>query len=73
MIVGGVAVESGDLVIGDGDGVVIIPRSRLAAVRSALAGVRTAEAAMEAAVKAGLEIPEFALAVLRSNRVVEIE
>jgi len=73
VIVGGVAVDSGDLVIGDGDGIVIIPRARIAAVRTALAGVRTAEADMEAKVRAGLAIPDVVLAILRSNRVVEIE
>ena len=72
IIVGGVPVESGDVVIADGDGVVIIPQARIAKTLAALAGVRAAEAALEAKVKAGLEIPDFVLKILRSDRTVEI-
>ena len=72
VVMGGVAVESGDIVIGDGDGVVIVPRARIASVLERLAAVRAAEAALEAKVKAGLEVPDFVQAILESDRVVEI-
>lgn len=72
VVLGGVTIESGDIVIGDGDGVVIVPRARIASVLERLAGVRTAEAALEAKVKAGLEVPDFVEAILKSDRVVDI-
>jgi 4-hydroxy-4-methyl-2-oxoglutarate aldolase len=72
VVVGGVRVEAGDIVIGDADGIVVVPQARAAAVVAALGAVRAAETALEAKVKAGLEIPDFAAAVLASDRVVEL-
>jgi 4-hydroxy-4-methyl-2-oxoglutarate aldolase len=66
---GGLRIESGDIVIGDRDGVVIVPRLRAEAVLAALKEVRKAEAALEAKVKGGLRIPDFVRAVLESDRV----
>jgi 4-hydroxy-4-methyl-2-oxoglutarate aldolase len=70
--VGGVLIESGDIIVADGDGVVVVPRSRAARTIEALAAVRAAEAALEAKVKAGLQMPDFAKAIIASDRVVEI-
>jgi len=70
---GGLRIESGDILIGDRDGVVVVPRARAAAVAEALAQVRRAEAALEAKVKAGLEIPDFVRSVLESARVRRID
>ena len=72
VVIGGAAVESGDLVLGDRDGVVIVPRGEIATVLRRLADVRAAEAALEAKVKAGLQVPDFIQAILDSDRVVEI-
>ena len=72
VVLGGVAVESGDIVIGDDDGVVIIPRREASNVLTKLEGVRAAEAALEAEVKNGLEVPSFIRSVLVSDRIVEI-
>ncbi|HWA48782.1 MAG TPA: hypothetical protein VG742_10935 [Dongiaceae bacterium] len=72
VIVGGVAVSSGDIVIGDNDGIVIVPRTEIANVLKKLADVRAAEASLEAKVKAGLQVPDFVEAILKSDRVVEI-
>ncbi|MDP9138067.1 MAG: RraA family protein [Pseudomonadota bacterium] len=72
VVVGGAAVASGDLIIADGDGVVVVPLSEAGAVLGKLAAVRTAEAALEAKVKAGLEVPDFIKAILASHRVVEL-
>jgi 4-hydroxy-4-methyl-2-oxoglutarate aldolase len=72
VIIGGVQVESGDVVVADADGVVIVPRGKLAMTIKALDDVRAAEAALDAKVKAGLEIPDFVRAVLASDRVVEV-
>jgi 4-hydroxy-4-methyl-2-oxoglutarate aldolase len=72
IVLGGVTVASGDLVIGDNDGIVIVPRDQIDMVLSKLPVIRAAEAALEAKVKAGLEIPDFIQQVLDSDRVVEI-
>jgi 4-hydroxy-4-methyl-2-oxoglutarate aldolase len=71
VVMGGVAIESGDIVIGDNDGVVIVPQREVKAVLARLAQVRIAEAALDAKVKAGLEIPDFIQAILDSDRVRE--
>jgi 4-hydroxy-4-methyl-2-oxoglutarate aldolase len=73
VVVGGISVSPGDIVIGDADGVVVIPRQEAERVVAQLAPVRAAEAALEAKVKAGLRIPDFIAALLRSGRVEEIE
>ena len=72
IVVGGVAVESGDILVGDRDGVVVVPRQMAAKVAAKLVEVRAAEAALEAKIKAGLRIPEFVAALLKSNRIDEI-
>jgi 4-hydroxy-4-methyl-2-oxoglutarate aldolase len=71
VVMGGVAIEGGDIVIGDNDGVVVIPRSEVGAVLARLSDVRAAEAILDAKVKAGLGIPDFIQAILDSDRVVE--
>jgi 4-hydroxy-4-methyl-2-oxoglutarate aldolase len=66
--IGGVSISSGDIVIGDRDGVVIVPLARIDAVIARLAQVRTAEAGMEAKVKAGMKVPDAIQALLKSDR-----
>lgn len=56
---GGVPIESGDVLVGDLDGVVVVPFARIDAVIAALQDVRKAESALEAKVQAGLKIPDF--------------
>ena len=51
--VGGVTICPGDIVIGDRDGVVVVPRLQAEAVKASLAAVVKAEAATEAKVKKG--------------------
>ncbi len=70
---GGVTVDSGDIVAGDRDGVVVIPQARLAQVIDALEGVRAAEAALEQQVREGLEMPGFARDLLASNKVRNLD
>ena len=66
---GGVSVSSGDIVIGDPDGVVIVPRSEIRAVLAQLAAVRANEAKMLKAVQGGLREPGFITPILASDRV----
>ena len=51
--IGGVAVEPGDIVVGDRDGVIVVPRAEAAAIAGQLAEVKRLEAETEAKVKAG--------------------
>lgn len=71
IVIGGVTVSSGDIVVADADGVVIVPQEEAAAVLEGLRSVRRAEAALEAKVKAGLGVPDFIRSVLGSSRTVE--
>ncbi len=63
IVCGGRAVSSGDVIVGDRDGVVVVPRARLAETLANLEQVRAAEAAMLAAVRGGSrELPVAAAA-----------
>jgi 4-hydroxy-4-methyl-2-oxoglutarate aldolase len=73
VVVGGVNIDSGDVLVGDDDGVVVIPRLQLDQVIAKLADVRAAEAALEAKVKAGLEIPDFIEKILASDRIARVD
>jgi 4-hydroxy-4-methyl-2-oxoglutarate aldolase len=68
VVVGGVAVESGDIVVGDADGVVVVPRAQADAVIARLAAVRAAEADLDAKVKGGLQLPGFIGALIDAGR-----
>lgn len=57
--IGGCVVEAGDLVVGDPDGVVVVPRDRLAQAAAELEAVRRKEAGMDAAVRAGMKSPPW--------------
>jgi 4-hydroxy-4-methyl-2-oxoglutarate aldolase len=50
---GDVHVRSGDVIVGDADGVVVVPQERLAVVLDRLALVRAAEARTETLVRDG--------------------
>ena len=73
VVLGGVNIDSGDVLVCDDDGVVVIPLRQLDQVIAKLADVRAAEAALEAKVKAGLEIPDFITAILASDRIARID
>jgi len=69
VVVGGAAVEPGDAVVGDRDGVVIVPRRKLGEVLAALKTIAAAEAALQARIKAGLAQLDSVDGLLRSSRV----
>ncbi len=56
--IGGVTVNPGDVVVGDGDGIVIVPADKLDAVVSRVDEIRRQEAVVEASVKDGLVFPD---------------
>jgi regulator of RNase E activity RraA len=64
---GGVVVHSGDVVVGDEDGVVVVPLADAEAVRAALEQVRQKEARMLAAVQAGQLVPAWVDEVLAAK------
>ena len=73
VVLAGVSIASGDIVIGDGDGVVVVPRNDAGAILRRLADVCATEASLEAKVKGGLEVPDFVQAILASDRVVPLD
>jgi 4-hydroxy-4-methyl-2-oxoglutarate aldolase len=72
IVMGGVAIDSGDLIVADNDGVVVVSRGRISEVLDKLPAIRKAEAELEAKVKAGLEVPGFFQAIIDAGRVVEV-
>lgn len=70
---GGVSVSSGDLVIGDRDGVVIVSQQILTRVIGELEEVRQIEAVMEAKVKDGLTVSDGIRELLASNKVRNLD
>ena len=58
IVCGGVSIASGDVVVGDRDGVAVVPRARLEATLASLEQVKAMEAATLERVRAGLkELP----------------
>jgi 4-hydroxy-4-methyl-2-oxoglutarate aldolase len=68
-VVGGVAVQSGDIVVGDADGVVIVPLGRIDEVLIRLEAVRAREADLAAKLAAGLGVPRRVTELLASPQV----
>jgi 4-hydroxy-4-methyl-2-oxoglutarate aldolase len=58
IVCGGRAIASGDVIVGDRDGVVVVPRALIEATLAALDRVKAVEAAMSERVRGGLrELP----------------
>jgi 4-hydroxy-4-methyl-2-oxoglutarate aldolase len=57
--IAGHPVASGDVVVADQDGVVVVPQARLAEVIARLPAIRKAEGEMDQAVREGLRLPAF--------------
>lgn len=70
---GGVPVASGDLIVADRDGVVVVPFARIDAVAGRVQAIREAEAATEAKVKAGMTRPPWLDHVFGTDKVREVE
>lgn len=73
IVIGGSAVEAGDIVVGDQDGVVIVAQHRAAAAGAALEAVLEKEKTMEAAVKAGLTVPDWLKGAYEAKGVVYLD
>ncbi|HEX4635675.1 MAG TPA: hypothetical protein VH189_05805 [Rhizomicrobium sp.] len=73
IMLGGVQVCSGDIVVGDADGVVVIPLAQAEAVLVRLHAVQAAEKAAEAAVKGGAtSLPSWP-EIMRQARIVQAQ
>lgn len=66
---GGVRIEAGDLLVGDIDGVVVVPQAELESIGAELTAVAAKEKAMEAAVASGAKYPAWLDTVLSSSKV----
>ena len=68
IVCGGCAVSTGDIIVGDRDGVVVVPRARLVETLANLSKVKAAEAAMLERVRGGLRELPVASAARRPDR-----
>ena len=73
VVIGGVTVASGDIVVGDIDGVVVVPQVMIDDVIAVLKDIRFAEAKLVAKVKDGLETPSFIVDFMASGQIEEID
>ena len=69
VVAGGVAVASGDVVVGDRDGVVVIPAAQLDQVLTRLDAIRAAEAKAQARIGTGLTHMDDIASLLQSDQV----
>jgi 4-hydroxy-4-methyl-2-oxoglutarate aldolase len=72
VVIGGVYACPGDVVVGDADGVVVVPAGRIAEVLASLARVRAAEAVMEQKVRGGLTMSEGARHAIDTAAIVNV-
>ncbi|MBZ9678692.1 RraA family protein [Mesorhizobium sp. ES1-1] len=68
VVLGGVTISPGDILVGDRDGVAVVPRLEAGTVLARLDAIKAAEQDLETRVRQGLTMPEFASAVLKSDR-----
>jgi len=69
---GGRQISSGDMIVGDQDGIVVVPFEEIDTVIERLHGVREAEADFEAKVKAGLKVPDAIIDLVLSDAVEKL-
>ncbi|HYF08252.1 MAG TPA: hypothetical protein VD970_11570 [Acetobacteraceae bacterium] len=70
VVVGGQHVRPGDIIVGDADGVVVIPQDKAAAVLERLAAVRSAEAKAIANVESGATANDRIRALVSNARII---
>ncbi|MEP7302155.1 MAG: RraA family protein [Caldimonas sp.] len=69
VVIGGSAVHSGDILVGDRNGVVVVPRERAAQIVARLADVAAKEAAMDEAIRAGASSASWVQATIAAKGV----
>lgn len=73
IVAGGVAIQSGDVLVGDRDGVVVIPQAELDEVLARLDKIRIAEAEVQKRIAGGLTHLEGIATLMASDRVVYVD
>jgi 4-hydroxy-4-methyl-2-oxoglutarate aldolase len=73
IVCGGVAVHAGDVVLGDRDGVVVVPRAELEVVVARLDDIRRMEAETQAKIRAGMTHLDSVARLLASDRVAYVD
>ena len=71
--VGGQRVESGDMIVADRDGVVVVPFAQIDAVIGRLDAVREAELSLDAQLAGGLKFPEGVAQLIEGDDVAYVE
>lgn len=70
---GGVPLESGDLIVADRDGVVVVPRAEIDRAADRLDRIRAAEAETETKVRNGMARPPWLDGLFGTDAVLEVE
>ncbi len=70
---GGVRVETGDMIVADRDGVVVVPFAQIDTVIGRLDAVRAAEEALDAQLSGGLKYPEGVAELITGDDVAFVE
>ncbi len=73
VVVGGVKVESGDIIAADSEGVVVIPQKELAGVLQRIPEIQSAEKRTEQAVAEGMKMLDSVRELLNSDKVEYVE
>ena len=73
VVVGGVKVESGDIIAADSEGVVVIPQKELAGVLQRIPEIQSAEKRTEQAVDEGMKMLDSVRELLNSDKVEYVE
>jgi 4-hydroxy-4-methyl-2-oxoglutarate aldolase len=68
IVAGGVSIQAGDVIVGDRDGVVVIPQAQLGHVVHQLDEIRRLETETQAKIRAGRTCPDDIRALLTSDR-----
>ena len=68
-----ISVESGDMVVCDRDGVVVVPFLQIDEVLDKLERLKTAEANVETKIQSGLTEPEYLAGLMTSDQVVYLD
>ncbi|MBX2825984.1 MAG: RraA family protein [Gammaproteobacteria bacterium] len=72
VIVGGVSISSGDMIVADDDGVVVVPFHRIDQVIESVRHITELEKALDAKVAEGLKVPEAIIELMQSDKVERV-
>jgi 4-hydroxy-4-methyl-2-oxoglutarate aldolase len=73
IVCGGVAVSPGDVIVGDRDGIVVVPQGELRHVIAALDDIRKAEVETQKKIRAGMAYMESVAALMKSDKVAYVD